>query len=195
MIRSLSRGFFNVFLINISFIQKKSCIKTLLGCRMSLNSILVVGKSVRVDSFLKIILRDKAKLALNNRTIICRFSEITIAEGSSLLVGENCYIGKNCNIRARGNITIGANTQIAQNVTIVSGQYKSTIKEVPIKNQGFRSAPIIIGDNVWIGANAVIMPGVIIGEGAIIGAGSIVTKNIESYTVNGGVPCRKIKSR
>ena len=159
------------------------------------NSKLVVGKAVRVDYSPKLILNKRAKLVVKNRTIICRFSEMTIAEDSTLLIGENCYIGKNCNIRARGNITVGANTQIAQNVTIVSGQYNHSKKDVLIKKQGFQSSPVIIGENVWIGANVVIMPGVIIGEGAIIGAGSIVTKNIEPYTVNYGNPCRKIKSR
>lgn len=55
--------------------------------------------------------------------------------------------------------------------------------------------PIIIEDDVWIGANAIILSGVTIGEGAIIGAGSVVTKNVEPYTIFAGNPAKKIKMR
>ena len=60
------------------------------------------------------------------------------------------------------------------------------------------AAPIIIGNNVWIGAGAIIMPGVTIGDNTVIGAGSIVTKDIESNSVAYGNPCkvqRKIGSK
>lgn len=55
--------------------------------------------------------------------------------------------------------------------------------------------PVVIGNDVWIGANAVIMPGVKIGDGAIVGANAVVTKDVDSYAVVGGVPARVIKYR
>ena len=54
---------------------------------------------------------------------------------------------------------------------------------------------IKIGNDVWIGANVVILPGVNIGDGAIIAAGAVVTKDVEPYTIVGGVPARTIKKR
>lgn len=54
---------------------------------------------------------------------------------------------------------------------------------------------VVIGNDVWIGANAVIMPGITIGDGAIIGAGAVVTKDVDAYSVVGGVPARHIKYR
>ena len=54
---------------------------------------------------------------------------------------------------------------------------------------------IIINDDVWIGSNAVILPNCTIGKGAIIAAGAVVTKNVDSYTVVGGVPAKLIKRR
>lgn len=55
--------------------------------------------------------------------------------------------------------------------------------------------PVVIGNDVWIGANVVIMPGIHIGDGAIIGAGAVVTKNVEPYAIVGGVPARLIGYR
>ena len=55
--------------------------------------------------------------------------------------------------------------------------------------------PIVIGDNVWIGANCVILPGVKIGSNVVIGAGSIVTKEIPNDSVAVGNPCKVIKKK
>jgi acetyltransferase-like isoleucine patch superfamily enzyme len=54
-------------------------------------------------------------------------------------------------------------------------------------------APIIIGNNVWIGSNSTILPGVVIGDNSIIGAGSVVTKNVPSNVIVAGVPAKVIK--
>jgi maltose O-acetyltransferase len=54
---------------------------------------------------------------------------------------------------------------------------------------------VIIEDDVWIGRNAIIMPGIRIGKGSIIGAGSVVTKDVEPFSVVGGVPAKLIKKR
>lgn len=54
-------------------------------------------------------------------------------------------------------------------------------------------APVIIGNNVWIGGGAIIMPGVIIGNNVVIGAGSVVTKDIPDNVIAYGNPCRVIR--
>lgn len=54
---------------------------------------------------------------------------------------------------------------------------------------------IIIGNDVWIGYEAVIMPGIHIGNGAIIGTRAVVTKDVEPYTIVGGMPAKPIKKR
>lgn len=60
-------------------------------------------------------------------------------------------------------------------------------------NEGTKSAPIVIEDDVWIGAHCVILKGVTIGARSIIGAGSVVTKSIPADCVAVGNPCRVIK--
>jgi maltose O-acetyltransferase len=55
------------------------------------------------------------------------------------------------------------------------------------------SAPIIVEDNVWIGARSIVMPGVTIGRDSCVGAGSVVTKNVEPRVLVAGVPARPIR--
>lgn len=55
--------------------------------------------------------------------------------------------------------------------------------------------PVVIGNDVWIGSNSVILQGVTVGDGSIIAAGAVVTKNVDSYTIVGGVPAHPIKKR
>lgn len=57
------------------------------------------------------------------------------------------------------------------------------------------SKKTIIGNDVWIGARAIILSGVKIGDGAIIAAGAVVTKDVEPYTIAGGVPAKPIRKR
>ena len=54
---------------------------------------------------------------------------------------------------------------------------------------------MVIGHDVWIGHGATILPGVTVGNGAVIGAGAVVSKNVEPYTIVGGVPSKDIRRR
>ena len=56
-----------------------------------------------------------------------------------------------------------------------------------------QTAPVVIGDNVWIGGGAILMPGVTIGDNVVIGAGSVVTKDIPSDSIAYGAPCRVMR--
>ncbi|TNZ55020.1 acyltransferase, partial [Vibrio parahaemolyticus] len=82
-------------------------------------------------------------------------------------------------------ITIGENTLIASGSTLISRNHKFSDIDKYIKEQGYQNAPIVIGNDVWIGFNSTILPGVSIGDGAVIAAHSVVTKDVPSYTVVG----------
>lgn len=61
-------------------------------------------------------------------------------------------------------------------------------------NEGTKSAPVVIEDDVWVGAHCIILKGVTIGARSVIGAGSVVTKSISADCVAAGNPCKVIKN-
>lgn len=69
--------------------------------------------------------------------------------------------------------------------------HNATFEDSPLRD----NREVIIGNDVWIGANVIIMPGVKIGNGAVLAAGAVVTKDVDSYAVVGGVPAKIIKYR
>ena len=107
---------------------------------------------------------------------------------------HDVYIGPNCIIYPK--VSIGAYSMLANNVSILGGDHKYDIPGSPIIYSGREKLKAtIIEKDCWIGAFSIIMCGVTIGEGSIIAAGSVVTKDVEPYSIYGGIPAKKIKSR
>lgn len=109
--------------------------------------------------------------------------------GKNIAIGKNVFINSGCRFQDQGGITIGDNTLIGHNVVLTTLNHDF----MPEKRSTTYPAPIIIGKNVWIGANATVVPGVTIGDNAVIAAGAVVAKDVPENTVVGGVPARIIK--
>ena len=139
-------------------------------------------------------------------------------------MGDNCFfehvyaygnieLAKNISISGPGTvlhaeigkIKIGSFSSIAPNVTITEFNHdmdaittygiKSNLFGQEFKEDIVSKGDIVIGEDVWIGSNVAILSGVIIGRGAVIAAGAVVNKNVEPYSVVGGVPAKKIRMR
>lgn len=121
-----------------------------------------------------------------------------------LEIGDNFYLGKYSSIET--NCIIGNNVIIANHVGIV-GRYDHNYQQIgtPVRlamdmhddNYDWKGKDelTVIGDDVWIGYGAIIMSGVHIDNGSIIAAGAVVTKDTEPYSINGGIPARKLSDR
>lgn len=109
------------------------------------------------------------------------------SENAQLVIGNNCFFNNNCSITSAESIKIGNSCMFANNLVIVDHDHKRVRGKATSK---LISKPIVIEDNVWIGANATILKGVTIGKGAIVAAGAVVRKNVPSYSIVGGVPAR-----
>ena len=109
---------------------------------------------------------------------ITRGNAVFRVEGGELVVGDKCFFNQNVSITCKKNIVIGDRCQIANNVVIVDHDHAGS------ENWGsYVETPVVIGNDVWIGANVVIMRGTTIGDKAVIGAGSIVKGNVPAGKV------------
>lgn len=118
------------------------------------------------------------------------------ADKGLLEVDENCAIAPCVNIGAdNGIVKLGKFCAIGPGTVIRAANHRFDKLDRPICRQGHLSGKVVIENDVWIGANCVITPDVVIGEGAIVGAGAVVTKNVEAWTIVGGVPARFLARR
>ena len=130
------------------------------------------------------------------------------------LVGKNTYFGNNVILTES---KIGRFCSIGDNVKIIAAQHpidtfistsplfytQNTLLKTYIKREKYpnfkyvlnTNFKVIVHNDVWIGSNVLILGGVIIGNGAIIAAGSVVIKDVEPYSIVGGVPAKHIKYR
>ena len=108
-------------------------------------------------------------------------------------IGNNSGIGPNAVL---GAVRIGDNVMMARDVIVLSKNKVFESRIVPMCLQGdTEDNPVVIGDDVWIGARAIILPGVHIGRGAIVGAGAVVSGDVPEYAIVAGNPARIIRQR
>ena len=110
--------------------------------------------------------------------------------GKNIAIGENVFINACCHFQDHGGVTIGIGCQIGHNVVFATLNHFLE----PARRKFTHPAPIVLGDNVWIGSNATVLQGVTIGDNAVIAAGAVVTRDVPANTVAGGVPAKVIKS-
>jgi maltose O-acetyltransferase len=111
--------------------------------------------------------------------------------GSNIYLDENFYANHHCVMLDAAEIRIGARVRLAPNVQLYTTTHPLDAVE---RASGMELiAPIIIGDDCWLGGNVIVMPGVTIGASSVIGAGSVVTHSIPAGVVALGAPCRVIR--
>jgi acetyltransferase-like isoleucine patch superfamily enzyme len=130
------------------------------------------------------------KFELGEDSSIEDFSAINNGVGS-VIIGNRTKIGLSNTII--GPVEIGSDIRLAQNITLSGLNHTYEDASLPIHVQGVSTAPIVIEDETWIGANVVVLAGVRIGKHSIVAAGSVVTKDIPSYSVACGNPARVLK--
>lgn len=134
-------------------------------------------------------------------------------------IGQNSEVRPYCTIVGTRNIKIGKNVIIppgavlsslpgdqnsiiiieddvllGPNVAVYSSTHLYSRTDVPIKEQGYKTATTILKKGCWIGINSVILPGVTIGQNSVVGANSVVTRDVPDFTVVAGSPARMIKT-
>lgn len=128
---------------------------------------------------------------LGKKSVIESYCCINNAVGD-VTIGDHTRIGIHCTVI--GPVSIGNNVNLAQGITVTALNHNFEDVTRRIDEQGISTKPVIIGDDVWIGANAVILPGVTIGRHVVVAAGAVVTKDVPDNCIVGGVPAKVIKA-
>jgi acetyltransferase-like isoleucine patch superfamily enzyme len=138
------------------------------------------------------------RIVISENVVIDSFVKIKPTGGTGdLIIGQDSVINSGCVLYTGNGIRIGQGVAIAANCTFAPTNHEYARKDVPIRKQGFRPSKggIVIGDDVWIGANCVILDGASIGDGCVIAAGSIVRGVLEKYGIYGGNPLARLGER
>jgi acetyltransferase-like isoleucine patch superfamily enzyme len=141
-----------------------------------------------------LVINTGGKFDLGTKNVFEKGYDIDISNGL-FKIGSNNYFNKNIKIVCYENVTIGSNCLLADSVHVYDQNHNYDDITRNIRDQGYRTSPVVIGDNVWVGAKATILSGVTIGNGAIIAAGAVVTKDVPEMAIVGGVPAKIIGRR
>jgi acetyltransferase-like isoleucine patch superfamily enzyme len=149
-----------------------------------------IDKRFSVSKMVEIFSTDSGVVRIGKNVSI-GFGTKIICQNGLLTVGDNVFIGPGCIIVCRNSINIGADTQISEYCTIRDQDHSYECR--PIRSAGYKSAPVNIGNDCWIGAKSSILKGASVGNGAVIGAHSLVLGSIHEYSLAVGSPARVVK--
>ncbi|MBO4843778.1 MAG: Coenzyme F420 hydrogenase/dehydrogenase, beta subunit C-terminal domain [Bacteroidales bacterium] len=169
--------------------QKYTVVQLDPGSKLILKNRVKVGvKQVRKSRLeTRILLEKDATMQVDKPFSVFAGSYIRVIEGGTLHIKGSGFINENVQITCGDKIEIGDGCFIGRDVIIRSYDAHQILKE------GYQvSAPIKIGNRVWIGQRAMILKGVTIGDGAVIAAGAVVTKDVPPHSVVAGVPAKVI---
>lgn len=109
--------------------------------------------------------------------------KIYLENTGKISIGNNVFFNHNCSLNCLDKIEIGDNCLFGENVKIYDQNHRFKDKDKYIREQGFNTAPVKIGNNCWICSNVIILKGVSIGENCVIGANSLIFKDVPSNSV------------
>ena len=137
---------------------------------------------------MKVVMTKKGRISIGKNCNFRSHLQLRAVYGGQIEIGERIFTNTNVSITAMERIRIGNHVRIANNVVIVDHDhdYANDLSK-------FLKKEVIIGDDVWIGANAVILSGVHIGEHAVVAAGAVVNHDVPPYAIVGGCPAKVIK--
>lgn len=116
--------------------------------------------------------------------------ELATAPGARLVIGDDCSINYGVSIGCTKDIRIGARCRLGPYVMVVD----SAFHELHDRSKRPPSQPVVIEDDVWIGAKASVMPGVRLGRGAVVGTAAVVTKDVPPFAIVAGVPAKVVNT-
>lgn len=135
------------------------------------------------------------RVSLGSDVLIQEGCWFEVADDATVTIGPHVFFNRDCQVSTQEGLVIGQGTLFGEKVVVhdhdhpIGPGYDQPIRERPLV-----SAPISIGEDVWVGAGATVTKGVTIGDGAVVAAGAVVTKDVPARTLVGGIPAKPIRS-
>jgi maltose O-acetyltransferase len=120
------------------------------------------------------------------------YSGLRVTSPHKVSIGSNCNFDHGVFITGGGGVQIGDWVGFGPDVKVWSVNHRFDDPDTPWLLQGWKSKPVVIDDDVWLGANVFVMPGVTIGKGAIVSACALIDRSIPPYAIVAGNPCRVV---
>lgn len=168
-----------LYLIAMSFIEKKLNVLFLLAFRNRFGNKTSIGRNVRIGVGCHWRTGRNTELIFGDNVLIGDNCSIELKDNAKLIIGDNSYIGPNSEIFTMEKIEIGESTLVAQRCMIIDYNHKWD-KDSGVKRKEFNSSPIRIGSRTWLGANVIVLSGSVIEDRCLIGAGAIVRGRVET---------------
>ncbi|MEM1318945.1 MAG: acyltransferase [Bacteroidota bacterium] len=162
------------FMVRLFYFQKFKC-----------PQLSMIGRYCGIHIF------EKGKLHCQGRIIVD--DHVMLFAKGELRIGKQFGINRYSRIIAHEKIDIGNNVTIGQMVSILDHDHTYKMEEGQMQLEGYTTAPIRIGNNVWLGDKCTILKGVTIGDNVVVGANTLVHKDVPSNSVVGGVPFKILK--
>lgn len=166
-----------------------------------------MGENVQIQGKPIVSLAENSRIRIGARCVLCSDSQInalginhpvvlrTMRPGAEIVIGEDTGVSGG-SICAASSIRIGAGCLIGANVTLADTDFHAINPANRRYNKNpdeIAMAPIVIEDNVFIGADVFVLKGVTIGKNSVIGAGSVVTRDIPENSIAAGNPAQVVK--
>jgi acetyltransferase-like isoleucine patch superfamily enzyme len=164
-------------------------VRLLVPQRIFLGRRVMVGEGCFLDAN-----TPQGRIELQDDVWLSRGSLIVAGE-AEVVIGPTTYIGHRSLMYGHAGIEIGRDVLLANDVQLICGNHTFARRDVPIRAQPPEGEPIVIGDDVWLGASAIILGGVTVGKGSVVGAGSVVTRSLPPYSIARGVPAQVVGVR
>jgi len=169
------------------------------GCRVSLSARIDwparvrIGRSARLEACTVLA---QGLVELGPGSELHDYAYLDTQKDGRISIGAGSAIGPYTVVFGAGGVSIGAGCSIAGQSMIVSSTHVTRDPARPIRGQGYESAPIVIEDDVWLGAQCTVLPGAVVGRGTIIGAKSLVRRTpLPPMVVAAGIPAQVIRTR
>jgi acetyltransferase-like isoleucine patch superfamily enzyme len=158
--------------------------------RVFLGRRVMVGESCFVDANSL-----TSRIVLEDDVWLSRGCYLVAGTGVEIVLGPQTYLGHRCLLYGHGGIRVWRDVLLANDVQLICGNHTFARRDVPIRAQPTEERPIVIEDDVWLGASAIILGGVTVGQGSVVAAGAVVTHSLPPYSIARGVPAQIVGER